>query len=145
MIWVNAIDDLGRHISYPSYKFKSLNFDSENISVITPWDHLKRELLLKFMMLYSDPMFICCIWYVWEQWISIFIRSLDGSFAITKCLYSVSTCNIEPISIHILLTLWLWHIQLMKKPCPTIIVNIIGKNYSPSWVVNFFLLSIVLK
>ncbi len=27
--------------SCPSYKFNSLNFDSEKISVITPWDHLK--------------------------------------------------------------------------------------------------------
>ncbi len=27
--------------SCPSYKFNSLNFDSEKISVTTPWDHLK--------------------------------------------------------------------------------------------------------
>ena len=33
--------DLGRHIKCsPSYKFNSLNFDSEKISVITVWDHL---------------------------------------------------------------------------------------------------------
>ncbi len=33
--------DLGRHKSSPSYKFNSLNFDSEKISVITVQDHLK--------------------------------------------------------------------------------------------------------
>ena len=34
--------DLGSHIySSPSFKFNSLNFDSEKISVITFWDHLK--------------------------------------------------------------------------------------------------------
>ncbi len=27
----------------PSYKFNSLNFDSEKISVTTPWDHLKAD------------------------------------------------------------------------------------------------------
>ncbi len=34
----------GHQKSCPSYKFNSLNFDSEKISVITPWDHLKASL-----------------------------------------------------------------------------------------------------
>ncbi len=35
--------DLGRHISSPSYKLNSLNFDSEKLFVETLWDHLNGQ------------------------------------------------------------------------------------------------------
>ncbi len=55
MIWVNAIICMikaapGCQKSSPSYKFNSLNFDSEKISETTLWDHLKwlhRKVLIR--------------------------------------------------------------------------------------------------